>query len=256
MVKFSGKNDRNYEMVRDDIEELVMMAMPYELSASKFTALHENDRDRWSYPTMNYWYREKVDAETGYPQNVKICSDFAGQTIKPVGTTILSSRRISNVLIRGRASGISHGKYQVKWLIWYFSGQAETMEENSVTHRKFLPVDPRNKDLIQEPRHSDPINMFYSVGRARDEMAFMYMPVNVGKYPDVVPFLLKDGFKRQIVDSAKWNTMKGTGWHQFGDDIVDVGLDGKLEFIVSRRFEPQWFGGFSFGGVRLEPIRV
>jgi hypothetical protein len=26
MVRFSGKNDGNYEMVRDDIEELVMKA--------------------------------------------------------------------------------------------------------------------------------------------------------------------------------------------------------------------------------------
>jgi len=26
MVKFGGKNDRNYEMVKDDIEELVMNA--------------------------------------------------------------------------------------------------------------------------------------------------------------------------------------------------------------------------------------
>lgn len=255
MVKFSGKNDENYRMVRDDIAELVMMAMPYELSASEFTALHENDRDYWPYRTMNYWYREKVDATTGYPRNVKIGSSFAGQTIKPVGTTILSNRRISNILIRGRASGIPCGRYQVRWLIWYFSGQAETMEENSVTHRKFLPVHPRDMNLIQEPRHSDPINMLYSVGRARDE-AFMQMPVNVGKYPDVVPLLLKDGFKRQIVDFAKWNTMKDTGWHQFGDDVVDVGLDGKLEFIVSMRFERRWFGGFSFGGVRLDPIRV
>jgi hypothetical protein len=40
-----------------------------------------------------------------------------------------------------------------------------------------------------------------------------------------------------------------------GDIEVSVGLDGALGFIVSKRFEEGVFvDGWSFGGVRLEPV--
>jgi len=36
---------------------------------------------------------------------------------------------------------------------------------------------------------------------------------------------------------------------------VDVDIDGHMAFVISKKFERQWYGGFSFGGVRLEPIQ-
>ena len=237
------------------IRELTNKAMPYELSAGQFTVVHEDDRDS-DYPSMALWYREEVDHTSGYPSNVRVDPQFRCKTVRPVGSTILSSRRFVNLLIRGQAFDIPHGRYRIKWVVWYFRGQAPTIEENSVTQRKFPSIIPGQDASVVEPGHFPPFNVLYSVGRAKEPMKFMHKSIDVNTFPDSVPVLLRDGYKQQMVDSGLWNTLKDTGWCEIGNDLVDVELDGHLAMIISMKFQRSWFGGFSFGGVRLEPIRL
>ena len=52
--------------------------------------------------------------------------------------------------------------------------------------------------------------------------------------------------------------MRGKGWVEIQGDVeVQVGLDGALGFVVSKRFEEGKFvGGWSFGGGMLDPVVI
>lgn len=226
-----------------------------EVSAAEFKLINEETMDT-EYPGMRYWYREKIDPDTGYPEGVRVDEIFKGGR-RPVGDTILSCRRIVYVLLRAKISNVPAGRYTVKWIVWYFNNQAKTLNGNSVTARKFprSSVNLPTSDDIREPGHFPPFDLLYSVGKPRDNDAFMSVEIDVDQIPDVTPHLLKSGFCQRKVESGLWNTLKDTGWAEVASlDPVDVAEEGTLAFVVSKVFKRFWYGGFAFGGVRLEPI--
>lgn len=71
-----------------------------------------------------------------------------------------------------------------------------------------------------------------------------------------MPVLLHPDSIRVRVGNKRYQDNKGKGWMEIEGDVdVCVGLDGALGFVVSKKFrEGQWVDGWSFGGVRLEPV--
>ena len=68
--------------------------------------------------------------------------------------------------------------------------------------------------------------------------------------------LLQPDAVRVRVGEERYQEHCGKGWVEIDGDVdVKVGLDGELGFIISKRFkEGVVMDGFSFGGVRLEPV--
>jgi hypothetical protein len=68
--------------------------------------------------------------------------------------------------------------------------------------------------------------------------------------------LMRPDAVRVRLGTKRYQENKGKGWMEIEGDVeVSVGLDGALGFIVSKRFrEGQFVDGWSFGGVRLEPV--
>lgn len=56
------------------------------------------------------------------------------------------------------------------------------------------------------------------------------------------------------MDPGTWNTLRNTGWCELPGPIFEVTSDGEVAFVISKPWERKWVGGFSFGGVRLEPL--
>ncbi|XP_014550282.1 hypothetical protein COCVIDRAFT_115882 [Bipolaris victoriae FI3] len=213
------------------LRQLTGAAKPFTIPADVFTAGHENDIDNpgEGSPRMKFWYREKV-GESGYPDDVVVDTKFQKSDIRPPGNTILSCRRIVHIQLRGQAFNIPHGRYRVNWII--------------------LP--PPNHDCL----FYFPFGLKLSVGRAQNQgHRFMHDVVDADKNPLLAPRLLEPGFQEWNLSPGLWNTYKNTGWCEIGGLYVDVDVDGHMAFVISKEFERQWYGGFSFGGVRLEPIQ-
>jgi hypothetical protein len=103
--------------------------------------------------------------------------------------------------------------------------------------------------------HTPPHDLVFSVGKPFDPSTFTSRFVDVKITPDVAAVLLHPDAVRVRVGKERYEENKGKGWIEVEGDIeINVGLDGALGFIVSKRFEEGVFvDGWSFGGVRLEP---
>jgi hypothetical protein len=101
-----------------------------------------------------------------------------------------------------------------------------------------------------------PKDLVFSVGKPFDPRTFTSRFVDVKITEDVVPVLLHPDAVRVRVGSKKYQENKGKGWMEIEGDVeVGVGLGGALGFIVSKKFrEGEFVDGWSFGGVRLEPV--
>lgn len=132
-----------------------------------------------------------------------------------------------NICLRTIKTGIPQGKYKVQFIIAF---------HNST--------------------HTAPYDLVFSVGKPFDPSTFTSRFVDVKITPDVVPVLLQPDAVRVRVGTERYNENRGKGWLEIEGDVeVNVGLDGALGFIISRRFKKGSFvDGWSFGGVRLEPV--
>jgi hypothetical protein len=135
--------------------------------------------------------------------------------------------RAENVCLRTLKTGIPQGKYRVVFIVSF-----------------------------QNSKYTAPENLVFSVGKPYDAKTFTQRYVDVNITPDVVGVLLHPDATRVRVGKKRYAEHKGKGWLELEGDIdVYVGLDGELGFIVSKRYEEDVFiDGFSFGGVRLEPV--
>jgi hypothetical protein len=137
--------------------------------------------------------------------------------------------RAENICLRTIKTGIPQGRYKVQFIVAFHN----TVGEN---------VAP--KDLV------------FSVGKPFDPETFTSRFVDVKITEDVVPVLLHPDAVRVRVGSKRYEENKGKGWMEIEGDVeISVGLDGSLGFIVSKKFkEGEFVDGWSFGGVRLEPV--
>lgn len=137
--------------------------------------------------------------------------------------------RSDNICLRTMKTGIPQGRYRVKFIVAFHDSQAG---------------------------NTPPHDLVFSVGKPFDQQTFASRFVDVKITPDVVRVLMHPDAVRVRVGRKRYEENKGKGWIEFEGDVeVSVGLDGALGFVVSKRFEKDvWVDGWSFGGVRLEPV--
>jgi hypothetical protein len=137
--------------------------------------------------------------------------------------------RADNICLRTMKMGIPQGKYKVRFILAFHA-----------TEQGNVP----------------PVDLVCSVGKPFDPASFTSRFVDVKITPDVVPVLLHPDAVRVRVGEKRYKENVGKGWLEVEGDVeISVGLDGALGFIVSKKFkEGQWVDGWSFGGVRLEPV--
>jgi hypothetical protein len=135
----------------------------------------------------------------------------------------------SNVCLRTMKTGIPQGKYRVRFLVSFHKST---------------------------PPNTAPGDVVFSVGKPFDVETFSQRFVDVKITPDIVPVLLHPDAMRVRVGRKRYEENVGKGWLEIEGDIeVNVGLDGALGFVVSKRFkEGAVLDGWSFGGVTLEPV--
>jgi predicted acylesterase/phospholipase RssA len=132
-----------------------------------------------------------------------------------------------NICLRTIKTGIPQGRYRVQFIVSFHNS-----------------------------KHTPPHNVVFSVGKPFDATTFLQRYVDVNITPDVVPVLLHPDAVRVRVGKHRYAENKGKGWLEIEGDVeVNVGLDGALGFVISRKYEEDVFvDGWSFGGVRLEPV--
>ena len=135
--------------------------------------------------------------------------------------------KADNICIRNIKTGIPPGRYKVQFIV-----------------------------AFNDAKHTPPYDLVFSVGRPFDSTTFKSRFVDVKITPDVAAVLLHPDAVRVRVGRKRYEENKNKGWMEVEGDIeINVGLDGALGFIVSKRFEMGVFvDGWSFGGVRLEPV--
>lgn len=135
--------------------------------------------------------------------------------------------RADNICLRTIKTGIPQGRYRVQFIASF-----------------------------QNSKYTPPHDLVFSVGKPFDKETFAQRFVDVKITPDFVPCLLHPDAVRVRVGKNRYAEHKGKGWLEIQGDVeVSVGLDGALGFIVSKKYEEDVFvDGWSFGGVRLEPI--
>ncbi|KAF2727002.1 FabD/lysophospholipase-like protein [Polyplosphaeria fusca] len=135
--------------------------------------------------------------------------------------------REDNVCLRTIKTGIPQGRYKVQFIVAFHNS-----------------------------KFTSPHDLVFSVGKPFDAQNFKKRFVDVQITPDVVPVLLHPDAVRVRVGRHRHAENKGKGWLEIEGDVeVNVGLDGALGFIISKRWQEDVFiDGWSFGGVRLEPV--
>ncbi|KAF2197978.1 FabD/lysophospholipase-like protein [Delitschia confertaspora ATCC 74209] len=135
--------------------------------------------------------------------------------------------RADNVCLRTLKTGIPQGRYRVQFIVSF-----------------------------QNSKYSSPGDLVFSVGKPFDPATFAQRYVDVHITPDVVPVLLHPDAVRVRVGPDRYEEFKGKGWLEIEGDVeVSVGLDGALGFVVNKKYdEGSCVDGWSFGGVRLEPV--
>ena len=150
--------------------------------------------------------------------------DHDGKREEAIVVTCVEAQDICMRVLR---TGIPAGKYVVKFIVCFF-----------------------------ETRYDKPVDLVFSVGRPYSADNFVRRFVDARIAPDIVPVLLHPDTVRVRVSEAMYKERNKKSWLEVRlEDQVEVGLDGCLGFVINRRFsEGDAVGGWSFGGVRLEPI--
>jgi hypothetical protein len=180
-----------------------------------------------------------VDARHGPPGKAGIAVDIHGSSKKvlPVTqdldgdgkkqeSTVLTCNRAANVCLRALRQGIPQGRYKVKWIL-AFTGTEQT----------------------------EPTDLILSVGKPYDSRNFLERFVDVKISPDIVTVLLHPDAVRIRVGRKRYTERIDHSWLEIeGDQEVEVGLDGELGFVISKKFDRALFvGGWHFGGVKVSP---
>ncbi|KAF2711519.1 FabD/lysophospholipase-like protein [Pleomassaria siparia CBS 279.74] len=133
----------------------------------------------------------------------------------------------SNICLRSIKTGIPQGKYRVIFLV-----------------------------AFHDSSHTPPADLVFNVGKPFDIETFSHRFVDVKITPDIVPVLLHPDAVRVRIGNKRYRDNVGKGWLEIEGNVeVNVGLDGALGFMISKRFEDGVVvDGWSFGGVRLEPV--
>lgn len=141
--------------------------------------------------------------------------------------------KANNICLRTIKTGIPQGRYKVRFILAFHNSSSSP---------------PQN--------HTPPHDVVFSVGKPFDPTTFTSRFVDVKITPDIVPVLLHPDAVRVRVGEKRYQENRGKGWLEIEGDVdVNVGLDGALGFVVSKKFrEGQVVDGWSFGGVRLEPV--
>jgi hypothetical protein len=102
---------------------------------------------------------------------------------------------------------------------------------------------------------TEPTELILSVGKPYDSRNFLERFVDVKISPDIVTVLLHPGAVRVRVGKRRYVEKKDKSWLEVeGDQEVEVGLDGELGFVISKKFEKGVsVGGWHFGGVKVIP---
>lgn len=240
--------------------------LTYELSPEAFVAIHEGDIDT-DFPNMFYWYREELDPNTYYPVGVNVESPFnKAAGIVPIGDKILTLRRICNLLVRARFRCVEPGKYQIRWIFWFPAGRScppshrpipscyvptADSTENSVLQRLFPSVGGGMAPPNPNEGFFYPWSLLLHAGQPKTYSEFMEASIDVTKHSLAAPELLQKNFVECILDQGLWNTKRNTGWCEITGGIVEVNDSREIALMISQKFERRWYGGFSFGGVKL-----
>lgn len=185
-------------------------------------------------PRMSQFRSSSPSGEGGYAlDNVgklrkifPVAEDLDGDG-KRQEAAVFQCIRSENVCLRTLKTGIPQGRYRVVFLASFHTSN-------------FTP----------------PHDIVFSVGKPFDGESFSKRFVDVHITPDVVGVLLHPDAVRVRVGKERYVKNVGQGWLEIEGEIeVSVGLDGALGFVVSRRYvEGVVVDGWSFGGVRLEPV--
>lgn len=265
--KFSDR-DSNYKLVARAL--FAMLPHTYSISASEFTCLDIDTPDA-DYPGRRLWYIEKLGANN-YPDGVRVELEHATGNARPVGDTILTCRRTANALLRHRRTHVDPGQYKVLWLFWCWGGRnypksheatpvgfvpdPDQLPENSICERYFPSTVRGEGPPKVDSSFFFPWDVHCSAGRPQDPAGFLGRSINPRSegIPLAAPALLKPGYGDIQFEPGYWRTMKNSGWYRVEGPVFEVGEDGEVAFVIGNKFVPQWIGGFSFGGVILEPV--
>ncbi|KAF2801937.1 FabD/lysophospholipase-like protein [Mytilinidion resinicola] len=167
-----------------------------------------------------------IDANGRMRKVYPVASDLDGDGRRQEAA-VFQCVRADNVCLRTLKTGIPQGQYRVVFIVSF-----------------------------QNSKYTAPDNLVFSVGKPFDARTFAQRFVDVNITPDVVGVLLHPDAVRVRVGKKRYTENKGKGWLEIEGDVeVQVGLDGALGFVVSKRYEEDCFvDGFTFGGVRLEPV--
>ncbi|KAE9970778.1 hypothetical protein EG327_010154 [Venturia inaequalis] len=145
--------------------------------------------------------------------------------------TVLTCNGADNICLRALRQGIPQGKYRVQWIMAF----------TSTPHTAAPPTE-----------------LILSVGRPLDSRVFLDRFVDVKISRDVVGVLLGPDAVRVRVGRRRYREVKGRSWVVIeGDRDVEVGGEGELGFVISKRFfRGEVVGGWWFGGVKVVPRSV
>lgn len=233
----------------------------HHISANKFIAINEGMLDN-EYPGRYYYHREEVE-QGGYPYGVRVAPEFLGNRVRPVDSSIISCRRTVNLQLRGQERWIAPGSYLVVWVFWFTGGRnsnphdinyrPSAVQEDCICERFFSPTKESEVSCTTDSGYIHPWNLLCSVGRPKQYRRFLVEDFDLYENPFAARVLLQEGFQEKRIDPELWATLQNRGWCEVTGPIVEVGSDGELGFAISKQWQRIWVGGFSFGGVRLEP---
>ena len=181
-----------------------------------------------------------VDEQGRQKKIFPVAEDLDGDG-RPEEAVVATCVRSDNVCLRALRTGIPQGRYHTRFVVCFFepSGSPTVASNNDEGPSKSIP----------------PTELVFSVGKPYDSATFLHRYVDARITPDIVPVLLHPDAVRVRVGRKRHQDRKGRGWLEIEGDVdVNVGVDGALGFIVNRRFDEDSVSGWSFGGVRLEPV--
>ncbi|KAI9708508.1 MAG: hypothetical protein M1820_003969 [Bogoriella megaspora] len=179
--------------------------------------------------------------DKGRPKKIfPVATDLDGDG-RPEEAVVTTCIRSDDVCLRALRTGIPQGRYHARFVVCFFEPSADIPASAASAKASSTVVSPTE--------------LVFSVGRPYDSTTFLHRYADVRITPDVVPVLLHPDAVRVRVGRRRFADRKGKGWLEIEGDVdVTVGMDGALGFMVSRRFDENGVSGWSFGGVRLEPV--
>lgn len=168
----------------------------------------------------------KVDASGHIHKIYPVATDLDGDGRKEE-SVVATCIKADNICLRCLRTGIPPGQYRIMFILSFFSTE-----------------------------HAAPTEIIFSVGKPFDPTVFDRRFIDVRITKDAVNVLLQPDAVRVRVGRSRYAEKMGKGWTEVEGDVpVTVGLDGVLGFVINKKFiEGEFVGGWSFGGVRLEPI--